>query len=101
MSADSIFGALVMAALPAAVAFPLIYGTQAKWWRGWIGRSLLIQSTGVAILLAVSAAYQTFGPDYLGRDTLRITGMALVVVGEWLALVAMIRALFQRKQSRQ
>jgi hypothetical protein len=97
VTSDQIFGALVLIALPAAVAYPLIYGTQVRWWHDWIGRALLIKACGVADLLLVWAAYQVFGPDYWARDTLRITGIALVAIGVWLALIAMIRAVFQRR----
>lgn len=97
MSADNIFALLVYLTLPAAVVYPAIYGTQTKWWKGWIGRGLFISAAGLAILLVFTAAYQIFGPNYVGRDTVRIVGMVFVCVGTWLGLAAMLRALYQRR----
>lgn len=97
MITDDLYATLVLATLPAAVAYPLIYGTCTQWWKSWIGRALFIKACGVASLLLVSAAFHVFGPDYWGREAFRATGMVLVAVGVWLAFFAMLRALFQRK----
>ncbi|WP_269304943.1 putative phage holin [Aeromicrobium sp. HA] len=96
MNADQIFAALVYVALPAAVLYPVLYATRVKWWRTWVGQALLIKATGVLLLLTVSALYQFFGPDYFGRDEVRITGMALLAIGLWYALAAMLRE-FKRR----
>lgn len=91
MTPDAIFSGLIYLAWPAAFLYPLVYVIRAKWWKTWIGQALLIKAVGVWILLTVSLLYQFFGPDYWGRDALRITGASLVTVGIWYALVAMLR----------
>lgn len=93
MTADEIFKVLVLVSLPAAIAYPVIYGTQTKWWRSWIGRALLIKALGLLLLLLFSALFYTFGPNYIGRDTFRIVGMSLLTVGLYVALFAMYREL--------
>lgn len=97
MSADDWFALMVVASLPAAVLYPLIYGTQTTWWKDWIGWALLTKAVGLAIMLGFSAAFQLFGPDYPGRNAVRNAGMAIVMVGLWLALLAMLRVLRQRR----
>lgn len=97
MTGDDLFSLGVLIALPAAVAYPVIYGFSVRWWKDWIGRALLVKAAGLADLLMVSAAYRAFGPDYWGRDFFRIFGIALVAAGVWLALIAMLRAVFKRR----
>lgn len=94
MTADLIFSWLVYAALPIAVSYTVIYGLFAPWWRTDIGQALLTKAVGLSILLAVSALYQFFGPDYFGRDLFRVTGMALVTVGLGRALYSLVRTLW-------
>lgn len=101
MTADQLFALLVYAAMPAAVLYPLLYATRVKWWRTWVGQALLIKAVGVLLLLTVSALYQFFGPDYIGRDVVRITGMALLAVGLWYALIAMLREFSARNRANR
>lgn len=91
MSADQIFAILVYFALPATVAYPLIYGFTSPWWRSWIGRALLIKALGVATLIIFSTLFQLFGPDYPGRNYIRIIGMFIADIGFWFALFALIQ----------
>lgn len=91
MNADQIFAGLVYVALPAAILYPLLYATRVRWWRTWVGQALLIKALGVLTLLIVTALYQFFGPDYFGRDEVRVTGMFLLAIGLWYALIAMLR----------
>lgn len=98
MSADELFKALVIIALPAAVLYALIYGTQTRWWRDWIGWALLTKAVGMSIVLTYTALFLVFGPDYPYRDTIRNVGMAIVATGLWLALIAMVRVLLQRRR---
>lgn len=97
MTPEHMFVALVYIALPAALAYPIIYASLMPWWRTWIGRALLSKALGVAILLSQVGLFHLFGPDYWGREAIRLTGMAFVAVGVWLALVAMLRELWRRR----
>lgn len=91
MTADHLFAGLAYLALPAAILYPLIYGTRVKWWHTWVGQALLIKALGVLMLLLVTALYQFFGPDYFARDVVRVVGMFLLALGLWYALIAMLR----------
>jgi hypothetical protein len=90
-TADQIFAHLVYAAWPATLLYPIIYGFTAPWWRSWIGRALMVEAIGVFTLLTFSVLYQYFGPGYWGRDFIRISGMAVSLVGFWLVLFALIK----------
>lgn len=100
MTADTTFALLVYIALPPVVLYPLIYGLTSPWWQSWIGRALLIKAIGVAILVSFSALFQLFGPDYFGRDVVRITGMTVACVGFYFALFAMLQVKRQVRRSR-
>lgn len=97
MNSDEYFKTMVLVALAVDCAYVLIYATRTKWWRNWIGWALLTKAVGIAILLGFTAAFQVFGPDYAFRNQIRDVGITVVVVGFSLALVAMVRALFQRR----
>lgn len=92
-TADEVFKWLVLATLPVAVAYPVVYGMFAKWWHSDIGQALLIKAVGLAMLLTFSALYYTIGPEYRGRDTFRIVGMSLLFFGLHRAFWVMVREL--------
>lgn len=88
---DQVFAFLVYAAVPPTFLYPLIYGTTTRWWETWIGRALFIKAVGVFFLILVSALFQMFGPNYFGRDTIRIVGMSTATLGFYLALLSLIQ----------
>lgn len=100
MTAEGLFIALSYIAMPAALAYPIIYGALTPWWRTWVGWALLLKALGVAILLSQISLFHAFGPDYAGRETVRLVGMSLVAAGVWLALVAMLRVLWHGRTRR-
>lgn len=91
LTADGIFACLVYAAWPATLLYPVIYGLTSPWWKSWIGRALMVEAVGVFTLLTFSVLFQWFGPDYWGRNFVRISGMAVAMVGFWLVLFALLR----------
>lgn len=96
MTADEMFKALVIATWPAALLYPAIYATGMRWWESWIGRSLLTKALGVFIMVSFSLLFWVLGPNYPGRDIVRITGMSLVCLGTWMALLTMLRVISRR-----
>lgn len=100
-TADNIFAWLVFAALPAVILYPTIYGFTSPWWTSWIGRALLVKAIGVAILVGFSALYQAFGPNYWGRDVVRISGMTLACIGFYAALFALIQVKLEARRERR
>lgn len=89
--ADHVFAYLVYAAWPATLLYPVIYGLTAPWWRSWIGRALMVEAVGVFVLLTFSVLFQAFGPNYPGRDVIRIAGMGISLFGFWMVLVALLK----------
>lgn len=92
MTADLAAVVLIVIAAPAATAFPFAYAYVARgvWWRTPTGRALMTSSTALALLIDISLAYQAFGDDYALRDAVRLTVFALVALGAWLKLGALI-----------
>ena len=92
MSADTVAVLLVLAAAPAATLFPFLYGWVARgvWWRTPTGRALMTSSTALALLIDISLAYKVFGDDYALRDVVRLTVYALIALGAWLKLGALV-----------
>lgn len=100
-TADNIFAWLVYAALPAVTLYPLIYGFTSPWWQTWIGRALLIKAVGVWLLIVFSALFQAFGPDYFGRNFVRIGGMSFALVGFYLALFSLIQVKLEARRDNR
>lgn len=100
MTADTLAVLLILAAAPAATAFPFCYGWIARgvWWRTPAGRALMTSSTALALLIDISLAYQFLGDDYALRDVVRLTVFALIAVGAWLKLGAL---LYENGQQRR
>lgn len=100
MNADDYFQAMATIALPAAIMYPVIYGLKARWWRAWIGFALLFKATGLALLLTMTVLFQTFGPDYWGREVLLVSGITFVTIGLWLALTSMLYEFHKKSSTR-
>lgn len=97
---DYYFEVMATLALPAAIMYPVIYGFKARWWRGWIGFALLFKATGLALLLTMTVLFQTLGPEYWGRDFLRVSGITFITIGLWLALIAMLHEFHKKSSTR-
>lgn len=91
--ADVTFAHLVYLAWPATLIYPLLYAWVARkvWWRSWIGRALMVEAIGVFTLLTFSVLYQMFGPNYVGRDFVRLSGMSISLFGFWMVLGALLK----------
>lgn len=81
--------AIVLAAIP-AVAFPIIYALTAKWGRSLMGRSLMLLSTSIGVIMTLVAATTFLGPDYPGRQYVRIAVYFLLVIMLWFQLISYI-----------
>lgn len=92
MSADTYFGLVMTLALPGALIFLVVYGLTAPWWKSFLGRALFTKSFGVSLTILFSALLFTFGPDYVGRDTLRIVGATVIFFGVWGQAIAITSA---------
>ncbi len=92
MNADLAAVILVLIAAPPATLFPLAYAWIARgvWWRTPAGRALMTSSTALALLIDISLLYQWLGDDYALRDAVRLTVYALVALGAWLKLGALL-----------
>lgn len=89
-TADQVAFVLLCVAAPSTTLFPLIYGTTLPWWRTQIGRALIIQSTGLALLVDISLAYRIFGAEYQARDAIRLSVFSVITLGSWLVLIAFL-----------
>lgn len=100
MSADVAAVILVLIAAPPATLFPFAYAwiSRGLWWRTRPGRALMTSSTGLALLIDISLAYQAFGDDYFLREVVRLSVFALIGAGAWLTLGALLAE--HRKQRR-
>lgn len=92
-TADAVFAHLIYIAWPATALYPVVYGWVARkvWWKTWIGRALMMEALGVFTLITFSALYQLFGPDYPGRDFIRLSGMTFSALGFWMVLLALVK----------
>lgn len=92
MSAETAAVALIIIAAPAATLFPFVYGWVARgvWWHNPTGRALMASSVGLALLIDIALIYKAFGDDYALRDAVRLSVYALIALGAWLKLGALL-----------
>ena len=94
MTADTAALWLIIAAAPPATLFPFCFAyiSRGVWWRNPAGRALMTSSTGLALLIDISLAYQWLGDDYFLRDAVRLTVFAIIAAGAYQKLYALLRA---------
>lgn len=92
MTADTAAILLIVAAAPAATLFPICFAyiSRGIWWRNPAGRALMTSSTGLALLIDISLAYQWLGDDYALRDVVRLTVFGVIAAGAWQKLYALL-----------
>lgn len=91
MSADAVAAVLVALAAPPLTVFPFAYAVLSRglWWRSIAGWALMFSTTGLALLVDISLAYQLFGDDYPFRDEVRLSVYSIILAGAWLKLIAL------------
>lgn len=100
-TADRAAVVLILAAAPAVTLFPLLYGLTSPWRRHLLGWGLLMSSSGLALLVDISLAYQWLGDDYFLRDVVRLSVYVLIVVGAWLMLLSLIGVKVREHRRRE
>ncbi len=69
----------------------LIYHHTARWWQYAYGRALFILVLVTFLFFTTSMLYNIFGPDYPGRDIMRIVNLLLTVAMVWYLLITLVR----------
>lgn len=86
---DEIMVVLFFAALLPAVTYTAFYLFR-PWRSTPQGRALMVKSWGNVFLLGLGFATLALGRDFPFRDTIRLTGMSLFVVGYWMLLHSLL-----------
>lgn len=82
---------VVLVALPAALAFPLMYAP-AAWWRTHLGRALMMMAVGVGWIIITAAlrvlrnwpdVADTYTGDPVNVDLVRLAGYIWVMTAVW------------------
>lgn len=68
--------------------FVAIYGLSNHWWRSWIGRALLVSTTGLALLFDLSLLNH-YHPLAITLTWSNVV-VGFVALGGWLKLVALL-----------
>jgi ABC-type multidrug transport system fused ATPase/permease subunit len=72
----------VLAAFP-AVALAITYALTAKWWINLLSRGFFLLTTCIATLMTLIVVTLFLGPDYPGRDAVRIFSYLYLVGAQW------------------
>jgi hypothetical protein len=91
MTADTAAIIIVALIAPPITLFALGYTFFSPWYRSMPGWALWQSSTGLALLVDISLAYQWLGDDYFLRDVVRLSVYTWICVGAWLKLIAFAR----------
>jgi hypothetical protein len=99
--ADVVSLVLVAAIAPPATLFAIVYGFTVPWWATTIGRAMLASSVGLALLVDISLLYQALGDNYALRDVVRLSVFAIVCLGAWYKLGALVREKWRAHRGRR
>lgn len=77
------------------IAFPVVYGLMAPWWRSAIGRSIFIYSLGMALLITSSIARLWFGDGDPLFIYFRLAIYTILPFGLWYLFWALIKTLWR------
>jgi MFS superfamily sulfate permease-like transporter len=78
-------------AVLASLVFVVLY-MRTRWWRRWEGRVVMGLHSVIIWLAVLGVMLQVFGPDYYGRDVLRVLAFSCWFVVMWGFVILLIRA---------
>lgn len=81
---------LYLGALLPAVLYVVVY-SRSPWSRSMVGRDLMALSVVMALALALAAARAYLGPDWTGRQILRVGIYVVLAVVLWHRLILLVR----------
>jgi hypothetical protein len=70
--------------------FVLLYGFTVRWWEFWIGRALMVSSTGTAALIDLALLNRQIGREYALAEPLLLAVLVFMSAGGVLKLVALL-----------
>lgn len=76
---------------PALTLFVFLYGFTVRWQETWIGRALMVSSTGTAGLIDLALLNRVLPPNYPGQQELLLTVLVFMSAAGWLKLLALLR----------
>lgn len=81
---------IVRLGAPATSLFVILYGTTVRWWEFWIGRALMVSSTGMAAFCDLALANRSYKIPLWLLEPLIITVFCFISVGGILKLIALL-----------
>lgn len=78
-----------LGALPLTL-FVLLYGLTVRWWEFWIGRALMVSSTGTAALIDLALLNREIGRSYALAEPLLLAVLVFMSAGGVLKLIALL-----------
>lgn len=70
--------------------FVLLYAFSVRWWEFWIGRALMVSSTGTAGLIDLALLNRVIGREYALAEPLLLSVLVFMSMGGVLKLVALL-----------
>jgi hypothetical protein len=86
VSADTLAMWTVFAMVPVWTTFTILYGFFSPWRHTIAGWAVFISSTGLTLLIDISAVYNILGDDYPFRDFVRQAVFTFILIGGCLKL---------------
>lgn len=75
---------------PATSLFVFLYGFTVRWWEFWIGRALMVSSTGMALLCDVALLNRVYPKGYPLQEDVVLTLLCFISMGGFLKLTALL-----------
>jgi hypothetical protein len=82
---------LVFTAAVPAILFPLFYAGGSPWRTTLVGKMMMNKASAIGITFALIVLGVIAGPDYPGRDAIRLVAYAYLAVSLWGELLLLLR----------
>jgi len=96
VSYDLLIMLMILAAVVSTNLMPLLYWIGARWWKTVEGQAIMISTTGLALLIDLSLAARVFDLSDRILNPLRVGIFAVIIVGSYWMLAALIRRQYLR-----
>lgn len=91
MTLEVVARLLIFAAVPAAVAFPMLYAVGSPWRSTPEGKMMMNLGSAIALVFTLIVVNVVFGPDYWGREWVRLFTYAYLAFALWRLVFTLLR----------
>lgn len=85
------------AGMAGVVVFTVLFGLRSRWWAYPEGRALMAKSASLAGITSLTVLYYLLGPDYPGREWVRLGVYGFFFASQWWLVVVLLRRQWSKR----